>query len=241
MKVSEKIKKRILKMPAGITFKYQQLKVEAIEYSAATKVIERLIKKGLIARASTGVFYKPKKTGFGNLKPNEEELLKPYLFEDNKRVAYITGPSLYNKMGLTTQVPKNIKVASRNKRIATKLGSVQVKPVKSYVDVTDGNYYLMELLDILKDYKTIPDSDKVQVIKFVLRKIKELSKIEKEQLIKIAIKYPPRVRAFLGALITELNYNAATIDLKKSINPLTTFKLGITPDQLSTIRFWNIH
>lgn len=240
MKVAEKIESRINKMQDGTTFKYQGLAIAPDEYPAATKAIERLIKKGVINRASTGVFYKPKKTAFGNLKPKEEELLKPYLFDNGKRIAYITGTSLYNRMGLTTQVPKNIRVASRSKRIVTKVGSIQVKPVKSYLDVTNENYYLMELLDVLKDFKAIPDTEKSQVIKFMLQKIKDLTNKEKKELVDIALKYPPRVRAFAGAILNEINPTKPIEDLKKSINPLTIYEFGINKKQLSNIEYWNI-
>ena len=240
MKVAEKIETRINKMQDGTTFKYQQLAIAPDEYPAATKAIERLIKKGLINRASTGVFYKPKRTAFGNLKPMEEELLKPYLFEDGKRIAYITGTALYNRMGLTTQKPKNIRVASRSKRIFTKVGSIQVKPVKSYVDVTNDNYYLMELLDVLKDFKTIPDTERSQVIKFMLQKLKGLTNKEKKEFVEIVLKYPPRVRAFAGVILNELNPAKPVENLKKSINPLTIYKYGINKKQLSNIEYWNI-
>lgn len=240
MKVAEKIEKSIEKMRDGTTFKYQELAITPEEYTAATKAIERLIKKGLISRASTGLFYKPKKTAFGNLKPKEEELLKPYLFEGENRVAYITGTALFNRMGITTQVPKNIRVASRSKRIFTKVGSIQVKPVKSYVDVTNDNYYLMELLDVLKDFKTIPDKEKDQVTKFLLQKFKVLSTKEKDGIIKIAIKYPPRVRAFTGALLNEIDPAKPVAELKKSINPLTIYQFGINKKLLSNIEYWNI-
>ena len=240
MKVSDKIKKNIARIPDGTAFTYQDLEIIPGEYPAATKAIERLIKNGTISRASTGVFYKPKNTPFGALKPREEELLRPYLFENNKRVAYITGTALYNKLGLTTQVPKNIKVASRDRRIITTVGNIQVKPVKSYVDVTDDNYYLMELLDVLKDFKTIPDTDKSQTIRFVLKKIKAFPGKERDRFIKIAIKYPPRVRAFAGALLSEISNKLPVRELKESINPLSTFKFGISNKQLSQIKFWNI-
>ena len=240
MKVAEKIETSINKMVDGTTFKYQGLNIAPDEYPAAAKAIERLIKKGLINRASTGVFYKPKKTAFGNLKPMEEELLKPYLFDNGKRIAYITGTSLYNRMGLTTQMPKNIRVASRSKRIVTKIGSIQVKPVKSYLDVTNENYYLMELLDVLKDFKTIPDTEKNQVIKFMLQKIKSLSNKEKKEFVEITLKYPPRVRAFAGAILNEINPAKPVEDLKKSINPLTIYEFGINKKQLSNIEYWNI-
>ncbi len=240
MKVAEKLEKRILKMPEGTTFKYQQFDITSNEYTAAAKAIERLIKRGIINRASTGVFYKPKQTVFGNLKPKEEELLKPYLFENGKRVAYITGPALYNKMGLTTQVPRNVQVASRSKRITTKVGSMQVRSIKSYVDVTDDNYPILELLDVLRDFKKIPDSDKSQTVRFLIKNIKDLTERQKNELIKIALKYPPRVRALTGALLTEIKSKQSLTELKKSINPLSTFEFGIAEKQLSTIQDWNI-
>lgn len=240
LKVTDKIERRLLKMPEGTTFKYQELGITPEEYPAAAKALERLIKKGTISRASTGLFYKPKKTSFGLLKPNEEELLRPYLFVNNKRIAYITGTALYNRMGLTTQVPKTIKVASLSKRIETKIGNVNVKPVKSYVQVTDDNYYMLELLDVLKDLKKIPDSDKDQVLRFVTKKMKEFSASGIEKLIKIAIKYPPRVRALTGALLNELNPGKPVKELKKGINPLTIYDFGISTKQFSNLQYWNI-
>ena len=240
MKVTEKIEKKLLKMPDGTTFKYQELGIDPQEYTAAAKALERMIKKGVISRASIGLFYKPKKTAFGMLRPNEEELLKPYLFSKGKRIAYITGNALYNRMGLTTQVPKTIKVASMNKRIATKIGSVQVKPVKSYVEVTDDNYSLLELLDVLKDFKKITDSDKEQALRFMLQKMKELSSTKRQRLVQIAIKYPPRVRALTGALLNELSPKKPIEELKKGINPLTIYKFGISKKQLSNLEYWNL-
>ncbi len=240
MRVTEKIEKKILEMPPGNTFKYQELGIAPEEYGAATKAIERLIKKDVIKRASTGLFYIPKQTAFGNIKPREEELLKPYLFDGNQRTAYITGIALYNKMGITTQVPKNIKLASRDKRIITKVGNMVVKSVKSYVDVTNENCYLLELLDVIKDFKTIPDADKAQTIKFLLNKFGKLKGKEKERIIRIALKYPPRVRALVGALFSQLYPTDLLQELKKSINPLTSYKFKITSKQLPTIDNWNI-
>jgi len=240
MKVSERIEKKINGLPDGITFTYRELPIALNEYAAAAKAIERLVKKSVISRVSAGIFYKPRQTAFGNLRPREEELLKPYLFYEGNRVAYITGIALYNRMGLTTQVPKDIRVASRNKRIITKLGSIQVKPVKSYADVTENNYYLMELLDVLKDFKTIPDTEMGEVIKHMLQKFRGLSAREKDKLVEVSLKYPPRVRALTGALLNELNPVKPVIELKKSINPFSFFKYGIDRDLLQYIDYWNI-
>lgn len=240
MGVTQNIQKKISKLVDGTTFKYEQLAIEPQEFSATAKAIERLIAKGVIKRISTGVFYKPKKTVFGELKPNEEEILKPYLFEKGKRIAYITGTSLYNRLGLTTQIPKSIKIASRDKRITVSSGSVKASPVKSYVDVTDKNFYLLELLDVLKDLKKIPDLDKNSAIKILSKKLKELNTTETKLLIKCGLAYPPRVRSFLGALLENIKTPNDLTALKTSLNPLSEYEYSIDKKQLPTAENWNI-
>lgn len=241
MKVTEKIERKIKRMQEGTTFKYQQLGIDQSEYSAAAKAIERLIKKEMIKRVSTGVFYKPKQSAFGELRPREEELLKPYLFQDGNRIAYITGGTLYNRMGLTTQVPKTIKVASKVKRVTTKIGKTQIKPVKSYVDVTDENYYLLEILDALKDFKTIPDLDKKSAIALLKNKISKLSKNDQIKIIRYALKYPPRATALLGAILELSEKKNGFESLKTNLNPLTNYKIGIKKEILPTAPKWNIN
>ena len=240
MAVAQKIQKQISRFNEGTTFKYDQLPIEPQEYLAAAKAIERLIEKGIIKRVLTGVFYKPKKTVFGELKPNEEELLKTYLFEKGKRIAYITGTLLYNRMGLTTQIPKNIKIGSRDKRISVSRGNIKVTPVKSYVDVTDKNFYLLEWLDALKDFRKIPDIDKGSAIKIISNKFEEFNPSEIKFLIKCSLAYPPRVKAFLGALLENINESIELSLLKKSLNPLSEYDYGIDRKLLSTSQNWNI-
>ena len=241
MNTTKKIEKKINRFREGITFKYNNLDIARDEYAAATKAMERFVREGKIRRVSTGVFYKPKQTVFGEIKPNEEELLKPYLFVDGQRIGYITGTSLYNQMGLTTQVPTTIKVASKTKRVTIKLGKVPVKPVKSYVDVSKENYKQLEILDALKDLKSIPDSDKENSLRILEKKIQQLEKKGLRNLISCAKKYPPRTRALLGAIIENLQMIEAIERLKETLNPLTTFEIGIREKALPTINNWNIH
>jgi len=240
MRVAQKIEQQIQQLPEGTTFDYQTLMVERNEYTAASKALERLIKKEIIDRVSSGIFYKPKQTIFGALKPNEQELLKTYLFEDGKRIAYITGVSLYNRLGLTTQVPKVIKIACRDKRIFATVGSVKGKAVKSYVDVTDNNYCLLELLDALKDFNQIPDLDSESAIILIANKFKSLSSKELDSLIAIALKYPPRVRALLGALLEQYKSKTKNFELQNSLNPLSEYQYNIPQTMLPNGQDWKL-
>jgi len=240
MNVAKKIEENINNIESGKTFTYKDLNIKKEEYSAASKSIERLIKKEIIKRISTGVFYKPKQTVFGELKPDEEKIITPYLLNNGKRIAYVTGLLLYNKMGLTTQIPKEISIASNKKRIYISKGSIKAKAVKSYVEVTNENYKLLELLDALKDFKKIPDLDKKSAIKILTNKISSLNDKQIKELIEIALEYPPRVKAFLGALFENIGKNKSLKILDDSLNPLSEYKLGLTEDILPTIEKWNI-
>jgi hypothetical protein len=240
MKVALKIKNKIDKTPAGKVFKYQDLGISNDEYCAAAKALERLVKKKNIKRISTGLFYKPKKTIFGELKPGEREQLRPYLFNGKKRIAYVTGPALFNKMSLTTQVPKDIDLASRVKRPGYRIGNMKVRWVKSYVDITNKNYALLEILDALKDFKIIPDLDKKTVIKRMTAIITELKASEKKRLAQYALNYPPRARALLGAILESIGKKENLNQLRQSLNPLTSFNIALTQEILPNSQKWYI-
>lgn len=241
MALAKDIRKRIKQLSEGKTFGYADLGIAKEEFQTAAKALERLQKQGVIKKVSKGVFYKPEQTVFGELKPDYSELLRPYLFENGKRVAYETGTSLYNRLGLTTQMAFRIKIASRGKRININRGSLKADGVKSYTEVTDSNYETLGLLDAFKDIKRIPDCSVAQAISRLSAIVKALSEKQTELLIKYALLYPPRVRALLGAILENNGCKAKGIDkLKESLNPLSTIKLGIKETELPTKSKWYI-
>ncbi len=240
MNIAKKIEERLNSIKEGETFTYEQLSIDKKEYLTAAKAIERLIKRGKIKRVSPGQFFKPKKTVFGELFPNNEEILKPYLFKDGKRTAYVTGTYLYNKMGLTTQVPQIIKIASREKEIKVNKANLKIKPAKSYVDVTNNNFQYLEILDAIKDFSKIPDLNIENGIKVLLHILKKLKKEYIEKLVKYSLKYPPRTKALLGALLEANQLTDYLDELQESLNPLSEYSLGIKKDILPTVENWKI-
>ncbi len=240
MKLAEKIRTQINKLPQGKTFGYADLGIAKADFQTAAKAVERLQKKGIIKKTSKGVFYKPEQTKFGDLNPNEAELLKPYLFYKGKRIAYITGYALYNELGLTTQMAFTYNIASRGKRIRINKGSIKAKPVKSYAEVTDENYEILGFLDAMKDLKKIPDTDTKTCIAILSGKIKKIKPKQIIETINYALLYPPRVRALLGAILEQQDRTENLKKLRESINPLSQFKLGVKENILSTAPNWNI-
>ena len=186
------------------------------------------------------MFYIPEQTVFGELQPDYSEQLRPYLFENGKRIAYETGYSLYNRIGLTTQMAFRIKIASRSKRISINRGVLKADAVKSYADVSDANYELLGFLDAIKDIKRIPDCSVSKAVKILSGKIKKLNEKQIIDLVKYALLYPVRVRALVGAMLENLNIQTNNQKLKQSLNPLTKVKLGLKDTELPTIKNWNI-
>lgn len=240
MNITNSIKTKVERIDTGEVFTYDTLSIPKSEFSAAAKALSRMVSNGIIKRYKNGMYYKPKQTVFGELKPREDELLKNYLFENDKQIAYITGVKLYNQLGLTTQVPKVVRLASRDKEIKTKIGNLIIKPAKSYVPITKKNVPLLQLLDVMKDFKNIPDMDKNKGVNFLKERIGNLSDAEKIKITDYSKAYPPKVRALLGAILEKLSLIDLSESLKETINYLSRYEFGISKSTLPTITNWNI-
>ena len=240
MNITKKIEEKLKAIKEGKTFTYQNLSIEKNEYQSAAKSIERLIKKEIIKRIAPGIFFKPKQTVFGELLPKEEEILKPYLYKNGNRIAYITGIYLYNKFGLTTQIPQTIKIASKEKEIKVNKSNLKIKPAKSYVDVTNKNFQYLEILDTLKDFKKIPDINIQTGIKILANILRKFKKNEIKKIVKYSFKYPPRTRALLGALLEKIEVEEGLTDLRDSLNPLSEYSFEIKKEILETAENWKI-
>ena len=241
MKVAEQIRNKIDKIPESQPFGYADLGIEATDFFTAAKALERMQRRGVIKKVSKGVFYKPEMTVFGELGPDYNALLNDFLFKNKKRVGYVTGGELYNRLNLTTQNYFRTKIATNRSRKKIEKGWLKTSTVKSYVEITDENYQLLGILDALKDIKKISDTTATKVIKILAPKIGKFEQKDIQRLMKYALQYPPRARALLGAI---LEYQFATkfdlSELKKSLNPTSTYKIGIKETDLPTIKNWNI-
>lgn len=241
MKVTDKIVAKLNRIDTGAVFGYDALGLTSDEIIAGSKALSRLVDKGVIKRARKGYYYKPKVSVFGEQKPREAVLLSLYLFDKNKQVAYVTGTRLYNRLGLTTQVPTSIRIASLDKQIKGKVGNVVIKPAKSYVKVTADIIQYLELLDVIKDLNIIPDLRKSDGLVYLKKVIYNFNTAQIKKLVTYGVAYPPKVRALLGALLEAMRIEPTVFSvLKKSINPSSSYDYGITTKMLSTANNWNI-
>jgi predicted transcriptional regulator of viral defense system len=116
MNIAQTIQNSVEAMPVGQIFGYQELPNYTKSPSAVIKAISRMVSEKRLERLSKGKFYVPKKGVLGLRKPSDAELVRSVLYKNGRVCGYVTGLSLYNQLGLTTQMPRTITVACNGGR-----------------------------------------------------------------------------------------------------------------------------
>lgn len=240
MKNTEYISNSIDRLPRGYVFTYQDFMDKVKSKEAVIKALNRMAASGKIAKLSKGKFYKPEKSAFGKLQPNRFQIVKDLLEEDGKITGYLTGYSIYNQLGLTTQLSSIIQIGKNSIRPGLKRAGYKISFVMQKNSITKENIPLLQILDSIRYIKKIPDTTVSSACKRLIVIIKEISKDNKAALVRLALKYPPAARALLGAILEEVGDTDITEPLSKSLNPITTYNLIGARKVLSSITKWNI-
>ena len=240
MKISEYIILTIDRLPKGYVFTYTDFTVGVNKKEAVIKALNRMAKSGKIAKLSKGKYYKPENTPFGNLQPNQYQAVKDLLEDDGKIIGYLTGYSVYNKLGLSSQVSNTIQIGRNEIRPDFKRERYKISFIKQKNTITKENIALLQILDAIRHIKKIPDATIESSCKRLLALLKELSEKEKVTIVRLALKYPPATKSLLGALLDELQQMSVTAQLYKTLNPITKYKLAGAGNVLSTTEKWSI-
>ena len=240
MNVTDYISGKIERLPKGYVFTYADFITEVNKKEAIIKALNRMAASGKIAKLSKGKYYKPESTPFGNLKPNQTQIVKDLLEENGKITGYLTGYSIYNQLGLTTQVSNTIQIGKNQIRPSFKRERYTISFVKQKNTITKENIPLLQILDAVRYIKKIPDASIETSCRRFLSIIKTLSEKEINTMVRLALKYPPATRALLGALLEQLQQIKSIEPLLKSLNPITKYKLTGAAKVLSTTENWNI-
>jgi hypothetical protein len=239
LKTTEYIANKINRFPKGYVFTYEDFNVEVEKKEAAIKALNRLVEAGRISKLSKGKYYKPEQTPFGELQPDQEQVVKDLLEDDGKPIGYLTGYSIYNKLGLTSQVSNTIQIGRNEFRPKFKRERYTISFIKQKNIITRQNIPLLQILDSVRYIKKIPDSTIKGSLERLLKIIEKLPDNDKKELVRLSLKYPPSTRALLGAMLDELN-EESTKSLKASLNPITKYKIPGASRILSNTNLWNI-
>lgn len=99
-------------------------------------------------RYRKGIYYRAVKTPFGFSKIDYNKLINDlYLCNIDQIYGYISGPTLANKIGLTTQIAKEDYIVTNNNRVVSDIDNIKL--IKPPVAVTKDNYKILQVLDLL--------------------------------------------------------------------------------------------
>jgi len=216
------IEQKIQKLPDGSIVTIDELSIFGSR-SAVASALARLAKEKVLVRVRRGLYMKPKESRFGSLPPSREAVITALTQQGRK--SYTAGVSAYNKLGLTSQVPNTfvLRGGVSNSKIRISGTRIEIKSGKSPKKKKDIG--LMMILDSIREIKIIPDSTLKETIQVLKATILELDKNQKVRLVDLALTDKPMVRAILGAILDEENPEI-TSRLFKSLNPLTSYKIG---------------
>jgi hypothetical protein len=137
--------------------------------------LKRIADNNGLERYQKGIYYKAQETPFGKTKLNPAHVIRDrYLVRNGQTIGYETGPSFYNKLGLTTQLPKyrtyatNV-IKQKGYRVDEKMGVILHRPPTK---ITDGNHQYLQLLDVIenKDKLTVDTWVSDQILLEYIRK-----------------------------------------------------------------------
>ena len=241
MSITSTVAKKISSMPKGKVFGYDEIPTYSTSPGATVKAISRMLKDNRLKKLSKGKFYVPAEGIVGPRKPSDNEIIRTNLYKNGKLRGYVTGLSLYNKLGLTTQVPRTITISRDGSRQKKGFGTIAIKNIKSRCPIEQKNIKLLQYLDVLKDIKKIPDADVNESLKLIADYIMDLSENEKKLLAALALKYySPQVKALMGLVLSRIGLTTDASRLKITLNPTTAYKLGLDPLKWPMANEWNI-
>jgi len=240
MKIAEYITNSIDRLPKGYVFTYEDFMGEVKKKEAVIKALNRMVASGKISKLSKGKYYKPEKTNFGELTPPQYQIVKDLLENDGKIIGYLTGFSIYNQLGLTTQVSNLIQIGRNEVRPAVKRERYTISFIRQRNTITKENIPLLQLLDAIRYIKKIPDSTLSTVCNRLLILVDKLSESEEKTIVRLSQKYPPATRALLGAILDQLDRSSNLNTLQNILNPITQYKLKGVTKVLKTAENWNI-
>ncbi len=240
MSIAAAVNQTIDRMPTGRIFGYEVFPQYREAPGAVVRAVSRGVENRRLKRVAKGRFYKPRTGVLGDVPVSDEERLRDSLYRNGRRSGYITGPALYNRLGLTTQIPKTIMIAVNRAAQTKDFRTIRIKLVSRRSPISDSTVPLLEILDVLRDARNVPDANVGRVLQATARRLMELIPAEQKRLQRLALGYyNSGTRALLGMLLTRCRKEVLPA-LGMSLNPTTRFDLGIDTDEWPESRAWGI-
>lgn len=240
MKITDKITNQIDKLPKGHIFTYADVMTNGAEEQAVIKALNRMVIAGKLTKLSKGKYYKAEKTVFGNLEPDQFQVVKDLLESNGKVNGYLTGYSFFREYGFTTQVSNIIQIGKNNIRSSFKRGRYTISFIKQKNEITKDNIQLLQILDAVRFIKKIPDQDISASYQSLYDILEARPPDEQKKMVELAYKYPAATRALIGAMLQDIGRISLAEQLKQTLNPVTVYDMPEIAKLIPNADKWHI-
>lgn len=172
--------------------------------------LKRLIDKKQLERYDSGIYYIPKPNSLLKKKSLSfnKVINKKYLSEQDKTIGYQSGIAFANYLRLTTQTAGVLELVTNketNRKRMVQLKSRSLILRKPRVEITEENYKLLQVLDLITNYERVSEKPLEKTFNQILDYVKRIT-ISKNELNKILDCYPIKTakKAYESGLIYEL-------------------------------------
>jgi hypothetical protein len=163
--------------------------------------IKKLVDSGKLVRFDNGVYYFPKKTRLkgGTGLAADVVVQHKYIEKNGIHTGFYAGHTLANYLGLSTQVPLKKEIVSNNMSAIVRevsVGGFTYVVRKPLVRITERNYKVLQLLELLKDLNEYADNEP-ELVRNQLVKYIQNNKINRNEIDQYISSYPLKTYKFI--------------------------------------------
>ncbi len=196
---------------------YREKFSQTMSEAAFSQAVSRLCKSGQIERISKGIYCRPKKSRFGTILPSDQEIVNLFTAKNN---GVMVGYSLYNSLGVTTQISKRlVAYSSVTEEKLKQIGNVTIH--KYDLEYTPATKSIICMMELLLHYKLIQDVNVSAIIHNIEKLAKEYNE-ETFEIVQKTIGYPKWTIAFLREV---LNYYQTPNHLNRYLSTLSNYNI----------------
>jgi hypothetical protein len=205
--------------------------------NTTNKILNRLANEGVIARLKRGVYSTCKNTRFGQAKATPLQVLSQEIVHDDNKC--FGGLFLFNQLGLTTQIPTTIEILNNRSSYLSNVGNTRVRYIRIRQKITRNTKEAIQFLEVIKKMVHVPDGDISKIIAWLNSELRNSEQKKIKKIVAAAIEYPPRVRAILGALLENIDYELSK-KLKYSLKSNSFYHVGTLVNHLKNSQLWDL-
>ena len=239
MSVYTETKNNILRFAEGTVFSTSDFKVAPTEQNLLYKALSNSCKQGSLIRLSQSLYYKPEMTNLGPLPPSSNAIVKQLLKTHKKNIAYITGPSIYPRLGLSTQWTPEIFIATDlSKKAPMRIGALKVSFCPSSFKGKHADIYLLQWLDAIKNIKTISGTTPNLSALRLEQLLAEMRPPQLKKIVTYAASYPASTRALVGLLLEKTKNFSSAKRMYESLPHTSSYHIPLQPSVFPALSKW---